>query len=825
MNSAAATLFSSLICGLGLIALAMGFLTFEPSDVWRLAAYFVITMLAATIRDGENWHLGLSPVGFLFAAIGMVELTLGETMLLACSAILVQCIRRTRKLGESSRTFFNVSLTAIAVSAGHLVFESLQFLPDLFLLLRLLIAATVCYCFSTFGAMAVEALLNGTNLKLIWKEQHMLSLNYYLVAIAGAGFYHYLEGLLNGTWQLAIFSLPVVWLIYRVYTMQMGRMEEQTRHSDEMASLHLRTIEALALAIEAKDTTTHEHLQRVQVYALEIGRELGMNTKELEALQAAAILHDIGKLAVPEHIISKPGKLTPEEFDKMKIHPVVGAEIIERVKFPYEVAPIVRAHHEKWDGTGYPSGTKAENIPLGARILTAVDCLDALASDRQYRRALPLDEAMGVLEKEAGKAFDPQVVEILRRRYVELEAKARKRIAEVDPARLSTDIHIIRGDAPDAGFENSDGALVPAGTDSIDFLGSIAAARQEVQTLFEIQQDLGNSLSLDETLSLLAVRLRKIIPYEALAVYQRKEDILSPAYVVGENYRLFNSLRIPMGQGLSGWVAENQKPILNGNPSVEPGYLNDPNMFSTLRSTLAVPLQGLTGVVGVMALYRSERDAFTRDHLRLLLAVSAKVAMAMDNALKFRQAENSATTDFLTDLPNARSLFLHLDSELSRTRRQLDSLAVLVCDLDGFKQVNDRFGHLEGNKLIRQVALKLKEMCREYDYVARMGGDEFVLVLPGLRPADIEIKVQRLEALVRETGKVITGDDCVGISIGSAHFPEDGDDAESLLAEADRRMYKVKQNNKLTAPVRGLKSKDFSWRAMGNRETRQLAGD
>ena len=165
-------------------------------------------------------------------------------------------------------------------------------------------------------------------------------------------------------------------------------------HAQEMADLHLRTIEALALAIDAKDATTHDHLRRVQVYALEIGKELGMSERELEALRAAALLHDIGKLAVPEHIISKPGRLTPEEFEKMKIHPVVGAEILERVQFPYAVVPIVRSHHEKWNGNGYPHGLKGEEIPLGARILAAVDCLDALSADRQYRRALPLEQAM-----------------------------------------------------------------------------------------------------------------------------------------------------------------------------------------------------------------------------------------------------------------------------------------------------------------------------------------------------------------------------------------------------------------------------------------------
>ena len=193
--------------------------------------------------------------------------------------------------------------------------------------------------------------------------------------------------------------------MYRQYKLYLDRLEHDKIHVEEIAGLHLRTIEALALAIEAKDATTHDHLQRVRVYATEIGREINMSPEELDALQAAALLHDIGKLAVPEHIISKPGKLTPEEFEKMKIHPLVGAEILEEVKFPYPVVPIVRAHHEKWDGTGYPFGLSGEEIPVGARILSAVDCLDALASDRQYRRALPLDEAMKIVVERIGQSL------------------------------------------------------------------------------------------------------------------------------------------------------------------------------------------------------------------------------------------------------------------------------------------------------------------------------------------------------------------------------------------------------------------------------------
>jgi diguanylate cyclase (GGDEF)-like protein len=351
--------------------------------------------------------------------------------------------------------------------------------------------------------------------------------------------------------------------------------------------------------------------------------------------------------------------------------------------------------------------------------------------------------------------------------------------------------------APDSVLGASRGQRdAPPAQDALIFLDTIAAARQEVQALFELTQDLGNSLSLTETLSVLAVRLKRIVPHDAAAIYVVEDGCVVPEYVSGDDFRLFSSLRIPLGEGLSGWVAANNKPLINGNPSVEPSYLNDPAKFSILRSALAVPLNGLRGVVGVLTLYGSQKDAFTRDNLRVLLALSSKVSMAVENALKYRQAESCATTDFLTGLPNARSLFLHLDAEVSRAERAEAPLVVLVCDLDGFKQINDRFGHLQGNRLLQLVANSFKLHCREYDYVARMGGDEFVLVMPGLSRSNLVERISQLETAVLAASKEVCGESLVSLSVGIAMYPDQGIDAESLLSNADRAMYVTKRSRK-----------------------------
>jgi diguanylate cyclase (GGDEF)-like protein/putative nucleotidyltransferase with HDIG domain len=789
--SARAFIAAIVLCGTSVLTFTV--LHGTSRDPVKFVCYLVIALLASRLRVNLPGITGTMSVNFLIMLLGVLELSFSETMALGCAAVVVQCIDRERPV--PLRVAFNVCSTALAIAATFAVYRD----PLVHRTLAnpstlLFLAASVYFVSNTLPVAAVISLTEGKSLRKIWSECYFWSFPYYLMGAGIAGLMNWLNS--YSDWQTSLLILPVVYLIYRSYRLYLGKLEDQKRHVEEIADLHLRTIEALAVAIEAKDQTTHDHLQRVRIYAVEVAKELKVSPEEMEALQAAALLHDIGKLAIPEHIISKPGRLTPEEFEKMKIHPLVGAEILERVQFPYPVVPIVRAHHEKWDGSGYPLGLRGTQIPIGARILAAVDCLDALASDRQYRRALPLSQAMSELIEQSGKAFDPQVVNVLERRYRELEHLACERSASLGLTELSTEGNDVIPDRvvePAAGFAASHHRPFP----DRSFLGSIAAARQEAQTLFELSQDLGASLSLGETLSVFSVKLRHLIPYDAIAIYVRRGEELVPEYVNGDNFRLFASLRIPIGQGLSGWVAQNLKPIVNGNPSVEPGYLNDPSQYSTLTSALAVPLEGLQGVVGVVALYHAEKDFFTSDHLRIVLAVSSKMALAIENALKYEQAESSATTDYLTGLPNARSLFLQLDRELARCKRDKTALTVMVSDIDGFKQINDRFGHLEGNRLLRLFAHSLKETSREYDYVARMGGDEFVVIAPGLTTEAAARKAEQMRELVSQAGLEVCGEDILSLSVGKAVCPEDGLDAERLLAEADRRMYQQKQTHPL----------------------------
>ncbi len=585
--------------GLGVATILWTVANWHSSDPIRLLSFALATAFGSMLKLRLPGVRGTVSVSALFILVGIVNLSLPEALLVGALSMLVQCTWRTATRPKLVQTAFNISVLCIAVFITARVFEYSHghFLEPVSLGLM----ALTYFFFNTFPIAVIIGFTEGQRVVKVWSGQRWL-LPYY---VAGASMAWLIETVPRAIqWELPLICLPLVYLVHRSNRTHVAQMEQDRTHMAAMNGLHLRTIEALALAIDAKDHTTHDHLQRVQLYAVEIGKDLGISQQELEALTAAAVLHDIGKLAVPESIISKPGKLTRSEFEKMKIHPVVGAEILERVEFPYPVVPIVRSHHEKWDGSGYPHGLKGNEIPIGARILSAVDCLDALASDRQYRRALPLDEAMARVASEAGTSFDPAVVRALQARYRELEARA-KATHVTPPPSLSVDIKITRGSAPAAGFE------ADAPVDAIVRANPVAHARalrrKKEESVTSIPATGLCSLQWEEALLVASTRIQRLIAYDAIALCSCDDKMVYAKFVSGAESAGLTDLAVPLGEGLVGWVADVGKPILNGNPAVEPGYVKSDRGLS---SALALPLVNGGRVVGVLALYRKERDAF-----------------------------------------------------------------------------------------------------------------------------------------------------------------------------------------------------------------------
>jgi diguanylate cyclase (GGDEF)-like protein/putative nucleotidyltransferase with HDIG domain len=783
-----------------LVVLAGGTCLIQTMARWHAGEerilWFVMYLLAAVLASGLKIRLpgifGTLSMNYIVIFVAMQDLSLGASLIVALMSTLGQCLIQAEQRPRWFQVVFSLAGLPVAVVASYLALKSPRLLfADHTGSLALLAASLIYFAINTFTVAGIISCTTSKPVFETWRKSYLWTSLQYLVGGSIAGGVHFLGGLWG--WPAMLLAAPPLFLIYRSYSLNLARAEEQQKHILEMSELHLRTIETLALAIDAKDDTTAAHLRRVQIYASELGKELNLSPSEMQALDAAALLHDVGKLAVPEYIISKPGKLTEEEFEKMKVHPVVGAEILERVQFPYPVVPIVRAHHEKYDGTGYPDGLAGEDIPIGARILSAVDCLDALASTRQYRQALPLDDAMRIVTEQSGKAYDPKIIAILQRRFRELEARAKAETA--DTVKLSSNIRVARGLAPATGFAES-GPNSTAAAPTADFSARISSAHREYQLLMEVTNDLGNSLNVEETLALLAVRVNKIVDHDAIVFYQVQGEKLVPRYVKGESFRLFSSLEIPVGQGLSGWVAENNLPILNGNPAVESGYLNDPRLVTSLRSAVSVPLHSGERTIGVLTLYSLNASAFTADHKRILLAIAPRAGQAIENSLRFEVAANAADTDELTGLVNSRFLFAHLQRRIALGARSADSFALILLDLDGFKNANDQYGHLAGNRVLQAASLALRKSCRAGDIVARLGGDEFVIVLgdPGENAGST---IARMEEAMRSIGVEADCAAQITFSAGVSYYPDDGMDGDSLVAKADERMYDAKRRRKL----------------------------
>jgi putative nucleotidyltransferase with HDIG domain len=628
----------------------------HPAQHWL---HFVVCLAAILLSSGMKVGLpkseGTMSLNFPFILLGILLLSPLQAVCLAVCSVVAQCRIRVIKPFTLVQILFNVANVSTATVLAWHGFNGLlrlhcQMAP------ALAIAATIYFFSTTIPVALIIGWDQDTDSFALWRRDFLWFLPFYIVG-AILAVTAYLIGL-NFGWMTSLLLVPMVYTVYRAYSAQMAFVRDREQHAIDTEALHLRTIEGLAMAIEAKDQGTHRHLLRVRVYVAELGKLMGLDQSLMQALLIASFLHDIGKLAVPEYIINKPGKLTREEFEKMKIHPVVGADILERVRFPYPVVPIVRSHHEAWDGSGYPDGLRCEEIPIGARLLTAVDCFDALASERPYRKALPLNEAMAFVKGKAGIQFDPIVVDLLEKHYLELEEKARQQIGEIEP--LKTDLIINRGAAPGAGFapehdkvegrnqaETGAGAVNVAGQPKPQpvSLNLMAEASREAIAILELSQVRGNTLSARETSSIMSSCLRPLVPFDCFAVYLKAGESLLTQFIDGPDCDAFSMQQLPIGAGLSGWVAENARPIVNGNPTVEPNYLSQTGLLSANSSALSIPLFDSSGAVfGVLSLYANANAAFSKDHLQTLQAIESRFSLALQNALRSGISQADSTT-------------------------------------------------------------------------------------------------------------------------------------------------------------------------------------
>ncbi|MGI4756630.1 MAG: HD domain-containing phosphohydrolase [Janthinobacterium lividum] len=623
-----------------------------PSSAWLpFCIYLAMTLASTGMKVPLPSNSGTMSLNYPFIFLAILQLSPLQACLLTALSVAAQCRVRVKKVFSFVQIAFNIanSITSAAVAyicCTWLRSHGVAAPPAIAI-------AAVAYFFASSVPVAVVIGWSQQQRSSydIWKKQFGWFLPFYVTGAILAAVTDLVSKRYG--WGTAVLALPVVYTVYRSYLAQVRSIEERQRHLDETEALHLRTIEGLAMAIEAKDQNTHEHLFRVRDYVKDIASVMQLDDLQKKALQTAAFLHDIGKLAVPEYIINKPGKLTAEEFEKMKIHPVVGADILERVRFPYPVVPIVRSHHERWDGKGYPDGLQGEDIPIGARILSVVDCFDALASDRPYRKAMPLEKAMSIVKEMAGTQFDPNIVDILEQRYQDMMS-AEANTGTFVPLDLNVDVS--RGDSPAAGFASEDGAVahgkpLPLPDDDVALAGApgqpptSVIAISEAAAVLQLAEPFPASLTLSETGAIMAARLRALVPFDCCAVYLRDKDLLQDQFLFGEYTGCFVQHPIPVGEGISGWVAQSGRPIVNGNATVEPNYREATLRGQALQSALAIPLceQG-SEIFAVLTLYSGNENAFTRDHLRIVQGSEAHFSLALQRAIQVADAGSQPAT-------------------------------------------------------------------------------------------------------------------------------------------------------------------------------------
>ena len=422
---------------------------------------------------------------------------------------------------------------------------------------------------------------------------------------------------------------PLLFISYLTLRSSFGRLEDAKRHVDKLNRLYFSTVETLATAIDAKDEVTHSHIRRVQYGALGLAREIGItDTPTLQAIEAAALLHDTGKIAVPEHILNKPGKLTPAEFEKMKLHAPIGAEILSSIEFPYPVVPIVRHHHENWDGTGYPDGLKGTDIPIGARILSVVDCYDALTSDRPYRQRMSDDDALSIILDRRGTMYDPSIVDAFLACY-----------GRVMPASDAAAHPVARalGDAREAVRQ----AAAPTPEPTI----ADAPVSDEVLAVTSLARAVAGEASIIDVGALAWMLIRNVVPCTSMALFVNDEgqDAIAAGFAAGAHPGTLRRLRKARGTGISGWVSATRRGVLNADAALDVGF-EAGSMSPPLCSALAVPLTHDGSCVGVLALYASTPQAFSEDHLRLLELLAPSVAASVASVSAAPQLALPATS-------------------------------------------------------------------------------------------------------------------------------------------------------------------------------------
>lgn len=762
-----------------------------PDQPLLVGMFLLFTLVFSTWRVELTIFQGrMTPT---FAIVCLALLLQGLQAALLCSAvgafvgILVRPTEGRWRIRMAwppfHRIAFNIFNCVLACALGAMAFDVVTVLATPYPLGRsvvgLIVFTGVYFAVNTAGVSRAIAYQQNLRMPVVWRENFLWTAPGYIASAACAGGIQAAYSLMGGWSLLLVPPIYVIFYSYRLYLNKLHRYAEQLHREmvriQELNELNQSVIASLATAIEAKDQTNFSHVNRIQHYATVLGKAVGLGELEMQAVSTGALVHDIGKLGIPDHILSKPGKLTIEEFRRMQSHVTIGTEILSPIPFPFPVVDVVRTHHERWDGLGYPQGLRGEEIPIGGRIMSIADVFDALTSDRPYRRALPADEALAELKRGAGKQFDPQLIAL----FEQVVDQALTDVASLESAQraLEAEAHA----SPEGKFA----------------LTQIHQAAAEMAAVCDVAHSLAEQETFGQVSHVIVNRALALLPAETAILYVAAPVAaeLTAVAVEGRYAEKLEAMVIQVGEGIAGWVAQQQQPMINASAMLDIARRFTPQENVELSTGTAVPMIHGANVLGVLAVYTEGYAVLSEHHLHLLNILSEHAAAAIQNVRRMEQHRELAYTDALTGAANSRGLIRHLErltypADASRAGAD-QTFSLLMLDLDRFKEVNDTLGHLRGDELLKRVAQTLTEVARPDDVICRYAGDEFVVLLPGASRSAADQVAARLRGAVIALSE-ITAPVTIGTSVGAASFPEDGQDGRTLLQMADQRMYEDK---------------------------------
>jgi putative nucleotidyltransferase with HDIG domain len=624
--------YPAVVTALGAVVLVVSIaamISAPPDFRWVVLAVLTIASAQLMLRMPAAVPISFSISDiFTFSGALMFGPATGAMLAGVDAALLSMRLERTHR--SFSRFMFNVSAASLAMWAASSVFFALAAATplaahpsDVISHVAPLAAFALIYYVLNTGLVAVAVALGGRRtLWSVWREHFMPLWPGYAGGAFGAGLAVFLLSAEHGNPGVLAFVLPIPFILYVTFKTAVGRMHDEVTHLTRVNSMYVATIETLAQAVDARDEVTHDHLRRVQTNAMGLAQLLNVTDESaLRAIEAAALLHDVGKLAIPEHILNKPDKLTPAEFEVMKMHAKIGADILSPIGFPFPVVPIVRHHHENWDGTGYPDGLHGEQIPIGARILSVVDCFDALTSDRPYRRAFSVEKAIAIIRERSGVMYDPKVVDAL--------------IANKDEIAA----HVEQGSAAAATVtETIAHARQAARTDDAAVSGVI------VNLAGRLGEIVGRHRDLDALCRALDDELSRRLPGMTIVVYQYDPQLdgLFARAAAGVHGEAVEGLTIGLGLRLTGWVGAHRTTIANSEAALDLG-----NIASQLRPLphlcLSTPIVDDERLAGVLTLYSTTPAPFTGTDVALVEMLARLMAPRLGtHADVARGAESAA---------------------------------------------------------------------------------------------------------------------------------------------------------------------------------------